>query len=150
MALFYHHAGVKAWGAHPVIRFVSFADPGFEASMYNTPQDEANGDRVVVSKHGLARVMRRMTGWYPTIPCLCDGGEMHIEAVVEGPPAEEFDASGEGYVMLISRDEEKDVTFVGLSYLLPNIYSLLEIGWSTFAKDPDEGETAGPVLRHAY
>jgi hypothetical protein len=73
----------------------------------------------------------------------------HIEAVAEGPPAEEFDASGEGFVTLVSRDQEEDVTFVGLSYLVPRIYSLLEIGWSTFAKDPDEGEVAGPVLSHA-
>jgi hypothetical protein len=71
----------------------------------------------------------------------------HLDSVLsEGPPAEEFGVDCEGNVTLVSRDKEEDMTFVGLSYLVPRIYSLSEISWKNFAKEPDEGECAGPVL----
>ncbi|KAF1968156.1 hypothetical protein BU23DRAFT_656928 [Bimuria novae-zelandiae CBS 107.79] len=63
-----------------------------------------------------------------------------IQSVLEGPPAEKFDADGEGMVDLISIDEDQGMTFAGVSYLLPGHYSLLEIGWEHIAADPDEGE----------
>ncbi|KAF2678798.1 hypothetical protein K458DRAFT_435478 [Lentithecium fluviatile CBS 122367] len=66
--------------------------------------------------------------------------EDHVESVAKGPPPEVFDVHGEGHVTLVSLDEEEDVTFVGLSYLVPRVYALLDIGWEAFARDPDEGE----------
>ncbi|KAI8939244.1 hypothetical protein NX059_005070 [Plenodomus lindquistii] len=59
-----------------------------------------------------------------------------LETVLEGPPAEEFDADGAGFVVLVSLDEEEDYQHVGLSYLVPRIYTLLEgPGWENFACD---------------
>jgi len=59
-------------------------------------------------------------GYHPVIRLM----KCHIEDVADGPPAEEFDAEGEGCLILVSRDKEEDVTFVGLSYLVPRIYAL--------------------------
>ena len=69
--------------------------------------------------------------------------KIHVDSVLEGPPAEEFDSWGEGFLMLASKNEDEDMTFVGASLLVPRIYTLLENdGWDSFAVDPDEGETA--------
>lgn len=60
----------------------------------------------------------------------------HIESVLEGPPAEEFDTDGSGFLALVSLDEDEGYQLVGASYLVPRIYSLLESpGWDDFAVD---------------
>lgn|SRR5690242_15348967 len=60
----------------------------------------------------------------------------HLESVLEGPPAEEFDADGEGFLALVSLDEDEGFQHVGASFLVPRIYSLLEgPGWENFAVD---------------
>lgn len=60
----------------------------------------------------------------------------HLESVLEGPPAEEFDADGSGFLALVSLDEDEGYQLVGVSYLVPRIYSLLEsLGWDGFAVD---------------
>jgi hypothetical protein len=58
--------------------------------------------------------------------------QFHLETVLRGPPPEEFDADGSGFVDLVSVEPEEGDTAVGLSYLLPRVYSLLEApGWHT-------------------
>ncbi|KAF1980301.1 hypothetical protein BU23DRAFT_562680 [Bimuria novae-zelandiae CBS 107.79] len=66
----------------------------------------------------------------------------HLDSVLEGPPAEEYDSYGMGLLTLVSKDEEEEMTFVRASQLIPTIYTLLEIGRDGFAVDPDEGEIA--------
>lgn len=59
-----------------------------------------------------------------------------LDSVLEGPPADEFDADGEGILTLVSTDEDQGYQAVGASYLVPRIYSLLEApGWDDFATD---------------
>lgn len=48
-----------------------------------------------------------------------------LDSILNGPPAEEFDAQGGGFLTLVSLDEEKGDQLVGLSYLVPRIYALL-------------------------
>lgn len=56
--------------------------------------------------------------------------QIHVERVLNGPPPEEFDAFGMGFVDLVSINKKEGYTSVGASYLLPRVYSLLEtIGW---------------------
>jgi hypothetical protein len=59
-----------------------------------------------------------------------------VETVLNGPPAEDFDADGSGFVDLISLDAGEGSTAVGLSYLLPRVYVLLEaLGWDKIKGD---------------
>jgi hypothetical protein len=67
--------------------------------------------------------------------------KMDLESVFEGPPAEEYDVEGEGSVDLVSLDENEGTQTVGLSFLVPRIYDLLEIGWEQIV---DEDEVARP------
>ena len=61
-----------------------------------------------------------------------------LESVLDGPPAEEFDADGEGFLTLVSLDEEEGEQLVGASYLVPRIYALLGgPGWENFAVEED-------------
>ena len=46
--------------------------------------------------------------------------------MLKGPPAEKFDACGAGFLTLVSLDGDEDSQLVGLSYLVPRIYALLE------------------------
>jgi len=56
--------------------------------------------------------------------------QFHLETVLNGPPPEDPDTDGYGFVDLISVDPEEGATAVGLSFLLPRVYSLLEApGW---------------------
>ena len=58
-----------------------------------------------------------------------------LETVLDGPPAEEFDADGAGFITLVSLEEEND-QLVGLSYLVPRIYALLGgPGWENIVVD---------------
>lgn len=50
--------------------------------------------------------------------------QQDLELVLNGPPAEEFDFNGAGFVTLVSLDEEEGDQLVGLSYLVPRIYTL--------------------------
>jgi len=52
--------------------------------------------------------------------------QFHLETVLEGPPPESYDTQGLGFVDLISVEPEEGATAVGLSFLLPRVYSLLE------------------------
>jgi hypothetical protein len=62
--------------------------------------------------------------------------QFDLETVLNGPPAEEFDVEGSGFVDLISYDAEEGSTSVGLSYLLPRVYALLENGgWELIKGD---------------
>lgn len=62
-----------------------------------------------------------------------------LETVLDGPPAEEFDADGAGFITLISleeKDDDEDDQLVGLSYLVPRIYALLGgPGWENIVVD---------------
>ena len=59
-----------------------------------------------------------------------------LDIILEGPPANEFDTSGEGFLTLVSLDEDEETQNVGLSYLVPRIYTLLDgPGWENFATD---------------
>ncbi|KAF2715346.1 hypothetical protein K504DRAFT_457523 [Pleomassaria siparia CBS 279.74] len=61
-----------------------------------------------------------------------------MDAVLEGPPANEFDDIGMGFVELISLDASKGETFAGLSYLVPRIYVPPDgPGWENFAVRDD-------------
>ncbi|KAF2637835.1 hypothetical protein P280DRAFT_471995 [Massarina eburnea CBS 473.64] len=51
-------------------------------------------------------------------------------ALYKAPPATEFDAYGRGFVGIMSVDEEEGDFDVGISYILPRTYVLLDgIGW---------------------
>jgi hypothetical protein len=47
-----------------------------------------------------------------------------LGCIFDGPPAEEYDAYGEGYLTLVSLEEYENHQAVGLSYLVPRIYTL--------------------------
>ena len=54
------------------------------------------------------------------------------------PPPEEFDANGRGFVTLISHDESEGNFSIGVSYLVPRAYTLLdECGWDNIV--PEDG-----------
>jgi hypothetical protein len=60
--------------------------------------------------------------------------QFHVDLVLgNGPPAEKFDSGGDAWVDLISVDEDEGYQSVGLSYLFPRAYSLLELGWHQIA-----------------
>ncbi|KAF2182070.1 hypothetical protein K469DRAFT_713149 [Zopfia rhizophila CBS 207.26] len=61
-------------------------------------------------------------------------GQDELESVLEdGPPAEEVDVDGMGWVTVVSLNEEEGDTAVGLSYLT-RAYALSECpGWHTIA-----------------
>ena len=62
--------------------------------------------------------------------------QLQLEQMLKGPPAEEFDASGAGFLTLVSLDEDEDYQMVGLSYLVPRIYTLLGgPGWENIVVD---------------
>lgn len=62
-----------------------------------------------------------------------------LKRVLKGVPPSEFDADQFDAIRLVSVDEDEDEMFVGLSYLMPRFYCLLEVcGWDNFA--PREGE----------
>lgn len=67
-----------------------------------------------------------------------------VESVLGGPPVEQFDTQGTTFVSLVSKNKEEDMTFAGLSFLVPRIYCLMELGWDHIAVDPDEGDVACP------
>ena len=53
--------------------------------------------------------------------------------------SEEFDALGTAWVYLVSKNEDEDETAIGLSYLIPRAYRILEDpGWE-FVADEDGG-----------
>lgn len=59
----------------------------------------------------------------------------NLQSVLNGPPAEEYDAYGSGRLWLVSIEEDED-QLVGLSYMVPRIYTLLGgPGWENFATD---------------
>lgn len=57
--------------------------------------------------------------------------QVHVDRVLKkGPKPEKFDAAGMGWVDLVSIDEKEGYVGVGLSYLFPRVYSLLDaLGW---------------------
>ena len=59
-----------------------------------------------------------------------------VNSVLDGPQAEEFDFDGDGVLTVVSLDEDEGDQDVGLSYLVPRIYTLLEgAGWSNIVID---------------
>lgn len=52
--------------------------------------------------------------------------QFQLELILKGPPPEEFDASEAGFLTLVSLDGDGDSQLVGLWYLVPRIYELLE------------------------
>jgi len=60
--------------------------------------------------------------------------QMDLSRVLtKAPPATKFDARGRGFVDLISVDENEDEMSVGVSYLVPRVYTLLDgCGWYNF------------------
>ena len=64
--------------------------------------------------------------------------KLFLQSVLDGPPPEEFDVHGRGFVCLVSLNKRegdfKGRQVVGLSYLVPRIYILLNgPGWENFA-----------------
>lgn len=60
--------------------------------------------------------------------------EHDLKSVLRGPSAEKFDADGFGYVTLVSLKKDEGHMSVGMSYLVPRVYALLEsCGWDNFA-----------------
>lgn len=60
--------------------------------------------------------------------------QFYIDRVLsKGPPAAKFDSGGMAWVDVISEDVDEGYTAVGLSYLFPRAYSLLELGWHQIA-----------------
>ncbi|KAF2447209.1 hypothetical protein P171DRAFT_430119 [Karstenula rhodostoma CBS 690.94] len=52
------------------------------------------------------------------------------------PPPEEFDTDGRGFLSLISHDEREGWFSIGVSYLVPRAYTLLdECGWYNIFED---------------
>ncbi|KAF9734471.1 hypothetical protein PMIN01_07374 [Paraphaeosphaeria minitans] len=74
--------------------------------------------------------------WLPTsrfLACVMVD-KYDLKSVLTGPSAEEFDAEGDGSVTLISLDKNEGHMSVGMSYLVPRVYALLEsCGWDNFA-----------------
>lgn len=59
-----------------------------------------------------------------------------LDSILEGPPAEQFDADVVGFLTLVPLYEKEGDQLVGLSYLVPRIYTLLEgPAWENFAVD---------------
>ncbi len=57
--------------------------------------------------------------------------QSHVDNVLGGPPAEESDTFGEGWVSVVSLYEEEGHVSVGASYLIPRAWSLIRaIGFS--------------------
>lgn len=64
--------------------------------------------------------------------------QYHVDCVLlEGPPPNVFDVNGMGWVDLISVDPDEGYSAVGLSFLFPRAYSLLDIGWHQIAVGPE-------------
>jgi hypothetical protein len=58
-----------------------------------------------------------------------------------GPPPEEFDTSGLSCVEMISVSSEEELSsyqMVGLSFVFPRAYSLLELGWHQINAGPED------------
>lgn len=58
--------------------------------------------------------------------------QLHVEEVLKSPAPNRFDALGQGYVALIAAetdDGDEGHTGAGLSFLVPRVFSVLEIGW---------------------
>jgi hypothetical protein len=55
-------------------------------------------------------------------------GEDEVEDVLAGPPVEEYGADEEGDLVLVSREEDEGKEVLGVSYLVPGNYTLLEGG----------------------
>ena len=67
----------------------------------------------------------------------------HVRWAREGPPPEEFDDKGDSFVTLVFLSEDEGHMDVGLSYLIPRIYALLDgPGWENFVVE--DGEVAIP------
>jgi hypothetical protein len=63
--------------------------------------------------------------------------QFHVERVLQGPPAEEHDTWGMGWVDLVSQYEEGNYA-VGISYLILCAWSLLRsVGWSALEAGDD-------------
>jgi hypothetical protein len=59
----------------------------------------------------------------------------------DGPPPEEFDTTGLSCVQLISidpRETRSSYQMVGLSFVFPRAYSLLELGWHQINTGPED------------
>jgi hypothetical protein len=63
--------------------------------------------------------------------------EEEVKDVLAGPPAEEgeYGADEEGDLVLVSLDEDEGDEVVGISYLVPRVYTLLEGGWDAIVDD---------------
>jgi hypothetical protein len=55
--------------------------------------------------------------------------QIHVKSVLKGPKATVFDGSGMGWVTMIPEHEDNTDTGVGVSYLVPRVFTLLQIGW---------------------
>lgn len=54
-------------------------------------------------------------------------------------PAEEVDAIGRGFLSLVSNDNYEGSKLVGVAYIMPSVYSLIEMrGWESLIEDDDE------------
>ena len=63
-----------------------------------------------------------------------------LNSVLKRSPASEFDADQFDNIRLVSVNKSEDEMFVGLSFLMPRIYCLLEnCGWDNFAPKDECG-----------
>ncbi|KAJ4989480.1 hypothetical protein SVAN01_05015 [Stagonosporopsis vannaccii] len=104
-------------------------------------------DRDSLDGAGPSRVRKRFAEWLqeceegddflgtPRFMACAMVSNLDLKTVLNGPPAEEFDANGAGFIRLVSLEEEED-QLVGLSYVVPRIYALLGgPGWENIIVD---------------
>ncbi|OSS43557.1 hypothetical protein B5807_11748 [Epicoccum nigrum] len=105
-------------------------------------------DRLTLENAGPSRVRRKFAQWVednrqsddwlgtPRFQFCAMVVQSDVDSVLDGPPAEEFDYDGDGVLTIVSLDEDEGDQDVGLSYLVPRIYTLLEgAGWSNIVID---------------
>jgi hypothetical protein len=62
----------------------------------------------------------------------------HVDSVLEGPGPESYD-SNEGFVELVALDPEDGTQAVGISFLFPRVYSLIDgLGFSHICIGEDD------------
>jgi hypothetical protein len=63
--------------------------------------------------------------------------EEGVKDVLAGPPAGDakYGADEEGDLVLVSLDEDEGEEVVGISYLVPRVYALLEGDWDAIVDD---------------
>lgn len=56
-------------------------------------------------------------------------------------PANEFDAMSRGFLYLVSNDDYEGCKLVGVAYIMPSVYSLIDMrGWESLIESDDDSD----------